>query len=104
MQESQRKAWTIVLAIAVAQLSLAGYANYSSRQYVWSDAACIGGTYGSLANIILLLAIVAVVTILAVKSLRAKAQHPLVAPLLFLAVTTLIAIGVGMYAGLRCTV
>ena len=96
--------WLFALVVAFLQNAIAVYAVYASSQDILSDAACIGGIFGSLAN----LAIIAVValwsSILAVKSYRNRRWAPGLKPLLVVALSSGLAVVIGMNAALRCTV
>lgn len=96
--------WFVVLAIAVLQNAIAVFAVYSSSRDVLSDGACIGGVYGSLANMMLLGVVLLWAMVLAVKSIRGKYWHPDLGPLVAVACSTVVAIIIGMNAALRCTV
>jgi hypothetical protein len=81
-----------------------GVAVYSSSQDVLSDGACIGGIFGTLANLLMLSVSVVVALILGVRSRRhEKARHAL-GSWLILAASSSVAILIGQYAALRCTV
>jgi uncharacterized membrane-anchored protein len=98
------KRWIVALGVAALQNAIAVFAVYSSSQDVLSDGACIGGIFGTLAN----LAVVAVVLIwsmiLAVKSFKETDWHPDLKPLLAVALSSATAIFIGLNAALHCTV
>jgi hypothetical protein len=76
----------------------------SSSQDVLSDGACIGGIFGTLANLLMLSVSVVAALILGVRSRRhEKARHAL-GSWLILAASSSGAILIGQYAALRCTV
>jgi hypothetical protein len=104
MLAKQEKKWIVAFSISVVQVSIAVFAVYSSNQDILSDGACLGGIFGTLANF-LILAVAAVISLtLAFMSLKVRACHPWLKPAIFLCLTSVIAIWIGSYAALRCTV
>jgi uncharacterized membrane protein len=104
MQSGQRAIWTLVTVLAVVQLSVAVFAVYSSGQNILSHGACIGGIFGTLANVIILSVVSIMLLVLGFLSLRAKAAHPWLSPIFILAASSGLSIMIGVQAGLRCTV
>jgi drug/metabolite transporter (DMT)-like permease len=95
---------SIAFTVAALQLTVAVFAVYSSSQDVLSDGACIGGIFGTLANLLMLSVSVVAAMILGVRSRRhEKARHAL-GSWLILAASSSGAILIGQYAALRCTV
>jgi predicted Co/Zn/Cd cation transporter (cation efflux family) len=95
---------SIAFTIAALQLTVAVFAVYSSNQSILSDGACIGGIFGTLANLVILSVSVVVALILGVRSRRhEKALHAL-GSWLILVSSSGVAIAIGQYAALRCTV
>ena len=45
--------WTLAITVAALQLSAAVFAVYSSNRDILSDGACIGGIFGTLANVLI---------------------------------------------------
>lgn len=96
--------WVFALCVAAAQIGIAVFAVYSSSKDILSDGACIGGVFGSLANMAVLLVVLVWSLVLAVKSRKEARWHGALKPLLVVAISSIIAIVMGMNAGLRCTV
>jgi hypothetical membrane protein len=95
---------SIAFTVAALQLTVAVFAVYSSNQNILSDGACIGGIFGTLANLVILSVSVVVALILSVRSRRhEKARHAL-GSWLILVSSSGVAIAIGQYAALRCTV
>jgi predicted Co/Zn/Cd cation transporter (cation efflux family) len=89
---------SIAFTVAALQLTIAVFAVYSSSQDVLSDGACIGGIFGTLANLLMLSVSVVVALILGVRSRRhEKARHAL-GSWLILAASSSVAILIGQYA------
>lgn len=104
LKTQHSKRWTFALCLAVLQVSVAIFAIWSSSRDILSDGACIGGIFGTLANLgVLSLATVAAL-INAVHSLKTHSWRPWLSQSVFLCATSLIAIAIGLYAGLRCSV
>ncbi|MDP5361058.1 MAG: hypothetical protein NWP79_02770, partial [Paracoccaceae bacterium] len=90
--------------LAATQLSIAVFAIYSSNQDRLSDGACLGGVFGTLANVVIFVVVGIVSLVLTIRSLWAKTWHAGLAPLYFVLLTSSFSILIGQYAGLRCTV
>ena len=103
-QEDVRQLWFTASCVAAVQLGVAGFAVYSSSQDILSDGACIGGIFGSLANMGLLVLTAVTALILAVRSRHEEKLHRWVSPLLLVTASSGLAILIGMQAGLSCTV
>jgi predicted Co/Zn/Cd cation transporter (cation efflux family) len=96
---------SIAFTVAALQLTVAVFAVYSSNQDILSDGACIGGIFGTLANLLILSVSVVVALILGVRSRRTrKGASMRWGPWLILASSSSVAILIGQYAALRCTV
>ena len=104
MRITQKEAWTTAFLIAAVQHSVAVFAVYSSSQDILSDGACIGGIFGSLANIVILAIAAVWLLVLIIKSMRTKTRHPLFQHLCFVLASSGLAILISMQAALRCTV
>ena len=98
------RCWFLAIFIAALQNSLAILAVYSSNQDVLSDGACIGGGFGTLANMVILAAVVMWLFILAVKHFKKPNWDRRVWPLLTVALSSTTAVLIGQHAMLRCTV
>ena len=96
--------WIYALSVAALQIGVAIFAVYSSNQDRLSDAACIGGGYGSLTNLVILVVVVIWSIILAVKSRSMAKWHDGLRPLSAVAVSSTIATFIGLDAALHCTV
>lgn len=96
--------WVIALSVATVQNGIAIFAVYSSSQNQLSDGACLGGYFGSLASMAILAVVVIWSIILAVRSFRGPAWHHSLKPLSAVALSSVIAILIGMNAVLGCTV
>ena len=94
----------IAITVAALQLSIAVFAVYSSNQDVLSDGACIGGVFGTLANLLMLSVSVVIALILGVRSRWDEKARRALGPWLLLASSSGVAILIGQYAALRCTV
>jgi uncharacterized membrane-anchored protein len=97
-------AWIFVIGLATVQLFVACFAVYSSNQNILSTGACIGGIFGTLANLAILLIAIIWAFIVLVRSFKSSAWHPNLAPISFVICAGVIAIAIGQYAALRCTV
>jgi|SRR6056297_3391798 len=104
MKTKHRAIWILVTVVAVLQLSVAVFAVYSSGQDILSDGACIGGIFGTLANVVILAVVSITLLVLGFLSLRAKVAHPWLSPIFVLAASSGLSIMIGVQAGLRCTV
>lgn len=104
MQSEHNKRWIAVFVIAGIQVAVAVFATHSSNTDVLSDGACIGGVFGSLANLIVLFIAVIASLILSLISWKAQAWHPWCKPAMSLCLSSGFAIWIGAYAALRCTV
>lgn len=96
--------WILALLLALLQNGIAVFAVYSSGQDVLSDGACFGGVFGTLANIAIICVVVVWAIILAVKSRKETHWHPILKPLLAVALSSTTAIFIGLNAALSCTV
>ena len=96
--------WVVAGGVAAVQIGVAVFAVYSSGQDILSDGACLGGVFGSIANLAVLAVVVVWALVLAVQSFRKPTWHPVLAPLLVVAGSSAMAIVIGMTAALRCTV
>jgi hypothetical protein len=96
--------WTIAVIVAALQLSVAVFAVYSSKQDLLSHGACIGGIFGTLANVLIVAVAAVVVLILGMISLRRGKARPALKSWLLLVASSSLAILIGQYAALRCTV
>jgi hypothetical protein len=103
LEDSQIR-WLGVLFVAVVQNGIAISAVYSSREDRLSDVACIGGHFGSVANMAILVVVVIWAAILAVRSFRDPTWHYGLGPLSAVAFSSVLAILIGMDAALRCSV
>ena len=90
--------------MAASQLGIVIFAVYSSSQDRLSDGACIGGIFGSLGNLAILAVVAVWAIILAVKSSKDPEWHDGLKPLGTVALSSVIAITIGLNAALRCTV
>ncbi len=96
--------WGLALFLAAAQNAVAVFAVYSSGQDRLSDGACIGGVFGSLANMFILAVVMIWAIVLAVKSRKRATWHDGLKPLGFVVVSSILAIFIGLNAALGCTV
>ena len=96
--------WIIALSVATVQNGLAIFAVYSSSQDRLADGACMGGYFGGLASMAILAVVVIWSIILAVRSFRDASWHHGLKPLSAVALSSVIAISIGMNAVLGCTV
>ena len=94
----------LAFIVAALQLTVAAFAVYSSNRDILSDGACIGGIFGTLANILILSVAVVAALVLSTKPFRESRLRRGVKPLLILASSSSVAILIGQYAALRCTV
>jgi hypothetical protein len=99
-----QKYWFLGLLVAALQNAVAVYAVYSSYRDPLSDGACIGGVYGTLTNIAILVLLVTWLLMLAVKNFRSSVWDKRVWPLATVAISCGLAIMIGQNAMLRCTV
>lgn len=104
MNGDPRTVWQLVTILAVTQLSISIFAAYSSSLDILSDGACLGGIFGSLANIALLAISILLFVVFGLKSLIHKSQRWAVAPFLTLALSSTLALAISSGAALRCTV
>lgn len=98
------KRWIVVFLLALLQNAIAAFALYSSSQDVLSDGACLGGIFGTLANLTIICVVVAWAIILAVKSRNEMQWHTSLKPLLAVALSSTTAVFIGLDAALSCTV
>ena len=96
--------WRLIALLAVTQLSISIFASYSSSQDILSDGACLGGIFGSLANLVLLALSTLFLVVFGLRSLLQKVQHWCVAPSLALLLSSAVAFLFSSGAALRCTV
>ncbi len=96
--------WFLAIVVAVIQIAVAVNSVFASNRDVLSDGACIGGGYGSLANFAILCGVVIWSIVRAIQSLKKPNWHASLRPLLTVALSSAIAIWIGSYAMLRCTV
>jgi len=96
--------WCLALSLAAAQISVAIFAVFSSSQNRLSDGACIGGIFGSLANLFVLAVVLIWAITLAVKSRKMATWHDGLKPLGVVALSSTMAIFIGLNAALHCTV
>jgi uncharacterized membrane protein len=100
-----QKRWFFVLALTILQNAVAAFAVYSSSRDVLSDGACIGGVFGTLANMAIFIIVLVWSVTLAMKSLRKSDRQTSSLNCLFVVgVSSALAILIGQYAALRCTV
>jgi uncharacterized membrane protein len=111
MSESQRvstegrKHRLFVFALAILQSAVAVFAVYSSNHDVLSDGACIGGVFGTLVNMAIFFVVLVRSIILALKSRKKSDRQTNTFDSLFVVgVSSVLAILIGQYAALRCTV
>jgi predicted Co/Zn/Cd cation transporter (cation efflux family) len=83
---------------------VAVFAVYSSKQSILSGGACIGGIFGTLANVFMVAVAAVVVLILGIRSRRSEKARRALKPWLLLVSSSSLAILIGQYAALRCTV
>lgn len=96
--------WGLALTVAATQIAVASFAVYSSGQNRLSDGACIGGVFGSLANMFILAVVMIWAISLAVKSRNRATWHDGLKPLNCVAVSSVVAIVIGLNAARLCTV
>ncbi len=96
--------WVIAFAVALMQNGVAVFALHSSARDILSDGACLGGIFGTLANLAIIGVVLVWSIILGVRSCWVRRWHPDLSALLFVGLSSATAILVGMAAGLRCTV
>jgi hypothetical protein len=99
-----QKCWFLALFVATTQNALAVFAVYSSNRDVLSDGACIGGGYGTLVSMAILVVVVTWLFILAVKHFKKPNWDKRVWPLITVALSSTTAVLIGQQAMLRCTV
>ena len=104
MPSRQAENWTAAIVLAGIQVSVAIFAVYSSNQDVLSDGACLGGVFGTAANVVIAIAGGLAAVVLSLKSFKAGVWHPWCRPAMFLCLSSGAAIWIGAYAALRCTV
>lgn len=90
--------------MAASQIGISIFATYSSSQDRLSDGACIGGIFGSLGNLAILALVIVWAIVLAVKSFKDTEWHDGLKPLGTVAISSVIAIFIGLIAALGCTV
>ena len=102
--ESQKR-WFFVLALGILQNTVAVFAVQSSSRDVLSDGACIGGVFGTLANLLILAVVLVWSITMAVKSpKRSVLETDRLKSLLVVGVSSSLAIFIGYHAAIRCTV
>ncbi len=94
----------LAIAIATMQIIVAVAVLNVSYQNPISDLACLGGIFGSLVNIVILVALGLWSLYLGYRSYRAKALHPVLRYVPVVAVSSFLAIYVSAEAALLCTV
>lgn len=104
MTAKQKNVWILVLGFATVQVSIALLAVQSSNENILSDMACYGGIFGTLVNLVILSVVLIGSLILAIKSFVQKTWNSGLKPLSFLVLSSTVAIFIGQYAMLRCTV
>lgn len=67
--------WFVALSVAAVQNGVALFAVYSSSQDRLSDGACIGGVFGTQANLVILAVVVVWSIVLAVQSSNKAKRH-----------------------------
>ena len=96
--------WITALSVAIVQNGIAIFAVYSSSQDRLSDGACIGGFVGGLLSLAILAVVVIWSITLAVRSFGNARWHKGLKPLSAVALSTVMAIFIGMNAVLSCSV
>ena len=96
--------WFFALLVAALQISVAIFATYSSSINRISEGACLGGAFGTLANLVILAVAVVWLLILAAKSFKKAQRHAGLKPLSVLVLSSIVAIIIGLNAALGCTV
>ncbi len=96
--------WVVALFVAAAQNGVAIFAVISSSEDRLSDAACLGGAFGTLGSLAILGVVVIWAVILAVKSFKTAKWHDGLKPLGAVALSSTTAIFIGLNAVLGCTV
>lgn len=96
--------WFAAVCVAAIQNGIAVFAVYSSSQDRLSDGACLGGYFGTLANLAILAVVVIWSIILGVRSFSQPKWHGGLKPLGAVALSSAAAIIIGMSAALSCTV
>lgn len=96
--------WCVALSLAAMQVSVAIFAVYASDQNPLSGGACIGGYFGSLASLFVLVVGLIWAIIFAVKSRKMATWHGGLKPLGAVALSSTMAIFIRLNAVLRCTV
>ena len=96
--------WVFAVFVAAMQNGIALFAVYSSGQNRLSDGACIGGGFGTLASLVILGVVILWGIVLAARSFRGTNWHAALKPLGFVALSSAIAIIIGLNAVLSCTV
>lgn len=94
----------LTIAMAAMQIALALTVRYASNQNPLSGLACLGGAFGSLGNIGVLIALGLWALYLAYKSYRAKALQPALRYLPMVVLSSCLALHICAQAMLRCTV
>lgn len=96
--------WCLALSVAATQIFVAVVAIYASSQNRLSEAACLGGAFGSLGNIFVLAVVVIWAIVLAALSRKLTNWHKGLKPLSVVALSSIVAILIGRNAVLGCTV
>ena len=104
MRAKLSERWIVVYLISTVQIAVAVFAVYSSNRDILSDGACIGGIFGTLANFVILLIAAIVASLLALRSWNVGSRHLWLMPMVFLFLSSGIAIPIGSFAAMRCTV
>ena len=96
--------WFIALSVAAAQNGVAVFAVYSSSTDRLSDGACLGGVFGTQANLVIFAVLVIWSISLSVKSSKKAEWHAGLKPLGAVVFSSITAIIIGVNAALVCTV
>lgn len=96
--------WIIAGAVALVQNGVAVFAVLSSAQDILSDGACLGGIFGTFANLAIIGVVIVWSIILGIRSFWVRRWHPDLTVLLYVGLSSTTAVLIGVTAGLRCTV
>lgn len=102
--EDRRVHWIVAISVAATQTGIAIFAVYASSQNRLSDGACLGGGFGTIANLAVLSVVVIWFIILAIKSSKDAAWHDGLKPLGVVALSSTISILMGLDVVAGCTV
>ena len=96
--------WIAALLVAAAQIGNASYATYASSQDRFSSGPCFAGALGAQISLLILAVVLIWLIALAVKSFKMAKRHEGLKPLSVVAISSTIAIFMGIQNGLRyCT-